>query len=373
MSAEPQIREIAAAFDVSGAMVAVEPFGGGHINDSYRLTLAARAVSTHFLLQRINAAIFRDPPRLMENIPRVTAHIAGRLQAEGAADIARRVLRVVPARDGRPCYRDEAGGYWRMYYFVEGMTAREAPETPAHAEQAGRAFGEFQRLLADFPAPRLHDTIPDFHNTPLRFEALEQAARSDVCGRCSTARAEVEFAFRNRALGRLLVDAQARGELPERVVHNDAKLSNVLLDAVTGEGLCIVDLDIVMPGLAVYDFGDMVRSMTCTAAENERDLSKVELQMPLFEGLARGYLATAGEFLTPAERGLLVTAGQVITFEQGVRFLADFLAGDTYYKTSRPMHNLDRCRTQFKLLGSITRHARQMERLCASGQRLAGC
>jgi hypothetical protein len=365
VSIEPCIREIAAAFDVPGEPMAAELFGGGHINDSYRLTFAVRGASRRYLLQRINSAIFRDPPRLMENVQRVTAHIAARLRDSGVQDTDRRVLRVVPARGGLPYQRDEAGGYWRMYHFVEGTAAREAPESPAQAEQAGRAFGEFQRLLADFPAPRLHDTIPDFHNTPLRFAALEQAVRADVCGRGAAARAEIEFAFRNRALGRLLVDAQARGELPERVVHNDAKLSNVLLDAVTGEGLCVVDLDIVMPGLAVYDLGDMVRSMTCAAAEDETDLPKVEVQVPLFEGLARGYLATAGAFLMPAERALLVAAGKVITLEQGVRFLADFVAGDTYYKTSRPLQNLDRCRTQFKLLESFARHEAEMERTIA--------
>lgn len=364
MTAEPHTRHVAAAFDVPGELTGIEPFGAGHINDSYRVEFAQRGRSTRYLLQRINDAIFRDPPRLMANIQRVTAHIAARLQSEGVPDIARRVLRVVPARDGLPYYSDAVGGYWRMYYFVEGITAREAPETLAHAEQAGRAFGEFQRLLADFAGPRLHDTIPDFHHTPLRFAALEHAVQADTCGRCSAARAEIEYAFHHRTLAGLLVGAQARREVPERIVHNDAKLSNVLLDAATGEGLCVVDLDIVMPGLAVYDFGDMVRSMTCTAPEDETDLSRVDVQMPLFEGLVRGYLAATRPFLLPAERNLLVTAGKVITFEQGVRFLADFLSGDTYYKTCRPSHNLDRCRTQFALLESIIQHEDPMERLC---------
>ena len=211
----------------------------------------------------------------------------------------------------------------------------------------------FQSLLADLPPPRLHETIPDFHNTPLRLEALEGAVQADACGRVATAGREIACALDNRALAGALLDAHKRGAIPERVVHNDAKLSNVLFDQSTGDTLCVVDLDTVMPGLTLYDFGDMVRSMTCTAAEDERDLRRVVVQMPLFTALARGYLEAAGPFLLPAERDHLVTAGKLITLEQGVRFLTDYLRGDTYYKTNCPGQNLDRCRAQFALLRSI--------------------
>ena len=276
------------------------------------------------------------------------------------------MLTLVPTHAGEPYHRDVDGSYWRLYPFIESTRVHEVVETAEQAREAGRAFGAFQRLLADLPGPRLHETIPDFHNTPLRFEALERAVQADACNRAAAAKAEIEFAARHRVLAGLLLDAHRRREIPERVVHNDAKISNVLFDQTTGEALCVTDLDTVMPGVALYDFGDMVRSMTCAAAEDETDLSKVEVRMPLFEALARGYLETAGAFLTPAERRQLVFAGKLITLEQGVRFLADFLNGDTYYKTQRPDHNLDRCRSQFKLLESIEQHEALMNRFVES-------
>lgn len=349
----PDPGAVAACFDIRGELTATESYGAGHINDSYRLTYAERGVSTRYLLQRINNAIFHDPPRLMENIQRVTDHIAARWQAAGVPDGSRRGLRLVTARAGRPYHQDAAGAYWRMYHFIEHTTAREAPQTPAQAEQAGRAYGQFQQLLANLPPPRLHDTIPDFHNTPLRYATLDRAIAADAHRRAATAKAEIDFAQHRRPLATVLLDLHRRGQIPERAVHNDAKLSNVLLDEKTSEGLCVVDLDIVMPGLSLYDFGDMVRSMTCPAAEDEPDLTKVAVQPPLFEALARGYLATAGALLTSIERQHLIVAGKLITLEQGVRFLTDYLNGDTYYKTHRPNQNLDRTRVQFKLVESL--------------------
>jgi len=204
-------------------------------------------------------------------------------------------------------------------------------------------------MLADLPAPRLHDTIPDFHHTPKRFAALEQAIGADVAGRVALARPEMDFALARKPLASMLLDAG----LPERVTHNDTKINNVLLDDDTGEGTCVIDLDTVMPGLAAYDFGDMVRTATCTAQEDEQDLSKVEMQFPLFEALARGYMTTAAGFLTAEEKESLAVAGKLITFEIGVRFLTDFLSGDTYFKTHRQGHNLERARAQFKLLQSL--------------------
>lgn len=362
----PAVEAIAARFAVSGKLLGMEPFGSGYINDSYRLTYECGGRNPRYLLQRINDSVFKRPDLMMENIRRVTVHIASRLESQGVPDVGRRVLRLVLTQDGVPYCCDAAGAYWRLYGFIEGTQVHESPKAAGHAEQAGRAFGMFQCLLADLPGPRLHETIPDFHNTPLRLAALERAVQADRCGRVAAARAEIEFAFSQRALAAALLDLHRAGQVPERVVHNDAKLSNVLLDRMTAEALCVVDLDTVMPGLSLYDFGDMVRSMTSTAAEDETDLSKIELQMPLFEGLARGYLEAAGAFLTPAERSQLVTAGKVITFEQGLRFLTDFLEGDRYYKTSRPAHNLDRCRTQFKLVRSISGHERRMNRLVES-------
>lgn len=359
------IQMLAARFAVGGRLVRVQPFSG-HINDSFILTCEYDGGPARFLLQRINESVFRRPVEVMENIRRVTAHIAAKLKTQNVSDVDRRVLTLVPTHAGEVYHCDEAGGCWRLYRFIEGTRVYETVETPRQAESAGRAFGTFQCLLADFAGPRLNETIPDFHNTPLRYEALDRAVQADSCNRAVVARAEIEAAQRHRPLASALLDLHGAGELPERIAHNDAKISNVLLDESTDEALCVVDLDTVMPGLALYDFGDMVRSMATTAAEDETDLSKVEVEMELFEGLARGYLATAGGFLTPGERRNLVAAGKVITLEQAVRFLADFLLGDTYYKTQRPNHNLDRCRTQFKLLESIERCETQMTHLLES-------
>jgi aminoglycoside phosphotransferase (APT) family kinase protein len=357
------VEAAASHFAVDGALVAAEPFGTGHIHDSYRLTWRGAKTTARFLLQRINEMVFPRPAEVMENIARVTAHMAQRLQRAGAADAGRRVPMLVRTRDGGTYYRDRAGACWRMFRFIEGTRVYEAVRTPAQAEQAGRAFGRFQSLLADFAGPRLHETIPGFHDTLSRFASLDHAVQADSCNRAGAARAEIEVANCYRPLASALLDLQRRSEIPERVVHNDAKISNVLFDQAIDEALCVVDFDTVMPGLSLFDFGDMVRSMTCRAAEDEVDLAKVAVELPLFEGLARGYLATAGAFLTPAERANLVVAGKVITLEQAVRFLTDFLAGDPYYKTHRPSHNLDRCRTQLKLVKSIEQRESRMSRL----------
>ncbi|MEI7809120.1 MAG: aminoglycoside phosphotransferase family protein, partial [Verrucomicrobiota bacterium] len=246
--------------------------------------------------------------------------------------------------------------------FIEQARTFDAVESAAQAFKAAQAFGRFQKLLADLPAPRLHDTIPDFHHTSKRFAALEKAIQADAANRARLAKPEIEFALRHQAICRVLLDAN----LPERVTHNDTKFNNVMLDDTTGEGICVIDLDTVMPGLALYDFGDMVRTTTSPAKEDERDLSRVKMQFPMFEALARGYLSSAAEFLTTAEKKLLPFSGKLITFEIGLRFLTDFLAGDVYFKVHRDGHNLDRCRTQLKLVESITQQEEQMNQLVES-------
>jgi Ser/Thr protein kinase RdoA (MazF antagonist) len=351
------VPDLARQFQVAGGQFSAEPFGHGHINDTYRVTVGHGEPRHRYILQRLNHVVFQNPAAVMENIRRVTAHLGQKIA--GQPDAARRVLTLVPALDGQPFYRDAAGNWWRMFPFIEGTRAVEVVASPAQAFAAAQAFGQFQKLLADLPAPRLHDTIPDFHHTPKRFAALEKAVAADACNRAAQAKPEIEFARRHQAVCHDLLDAQ----LPERVTHNDTKINNVLLDEATGEGVCVIDLDTVMPGLALYDFGDMVRSMTNPAAEGERDLAKVEMQFPVFEALLRGYLSSAAEFLTPAEKSFLPVAGQVITFELGLRFLADFLAGDAYFKVSREGENLDRCRVQFKLFESIRRQESAMNRL----------
>jgi hypothetical protein len=307
-------------------------------------------------VQRINHLIFKNPAALMENIRRVTAHLGQK--SDGQSHPSRRVLTLIPARDGQSFYRDEQGNHWRVYIFIEKARTFDAVETAQQAFQAAKAFGQFQKLLADLPSPRLHDTIPDFHHTPKRFAALEKAIEADVANRALVAKEEIAFALRRPAVTSLLLEAH----LPERVTHNDTKFNNVMLDDATGEGICVIDLDTVMPGLALYDFGDMVRTTTSPAKEDERDLSKVTMQFPMFEALARGYLSAA-DFLTPPEKKLLPFSGQLITLEIGLRFLTDFLAGDTYFKVHRDGQNLDRCRTQFKLVESIEEQEAAMIKL----------
>jgi Ser/Thr protein kinase RdoA (MazF antagonist) len=293
----------------------------------------------------------------MENIQRVTAHLGARMADD--PDRLRRVLTLVPIRSGGVLHTDAGGNYWRAYHFIAKAKTYDAVRSPDQAFQAAKAFGEFQRMLADLPSPRLHDTIPDFHHTPKRFAALERAIDADVAGRAAAAKREIDFALARGSICSVLLDAG----LPERVTHNDTKINNVMLDDATGEGICVIDLDTVMPGLVSYDFGDMVRTAASSAPEDERDLSKVNLQFPLFEALARGYLSSASDFLTMEEKRYLAFSGKLITFEIGIRFLTDFLSGDTYFKVHREGHNLDRSRAQFKLLESIEQQEEKMAKL----------
>ena len=265
---------------------------------------------------------------------------------------------MIYAHDGRPYFCDEQADHWRVYIFIEKARTFDAIESPRQAFQAANAFGKFQALLADLPIPRLHDTIPDFHDTRKRFAALETAIEDDVVNRAKLVQSEIGFALKHKTITGVLLDAK----LPQRVTHNDTKFNNVMLDDATGEAICVIDLDTVMPGLALFDFGDMVRTTTSPAQEDALDLSTVTMQFAMFEALVRGYHAAA-TFLTPAEIRLLPFSGKLITFEIGIRFLTDFLAGDIYFKIDRERHNLDRCRTQFKLVESIEQQEDKMNRL----------
>jgi thiamine kinase-like enzyme len=357
VSKEHDIGAVASQFQISGQFVGAIPYGSGHINESYRATFHQAGVPVRYILQRINQTIFKDPVAVMENIQRVTSHLAAKISGEPDRD--RLVLTLVPARDEKAWYVDAEGNHWRAYRFIEQAHTYDAVESPDQAFQAAKAFGRLQELLVHFPSPPLHETIPDFHHTPKRFIALEQAIASDVAKRSIIAKREIEFAFKHRSIVSVLLDAN----LPQRIAHNDTKFNNVLLDDITGEGICVIDLDTVMPGLVLHDFGDMVRSTTSPAREDERDLSRVTMQFSMFEALVRGYLASTASFLTTAEKQLLVSSSKLMTFEQGVRFLTDYLAGDVYYKVHHDEHNLDRCRTQFKLLESIELQEEKMDRL----------
>jgi Ser/Thr protein kinase RdoA (MazF antagonist) len=351
---------IARQFQLVGEISSITPFGNGHINDTYLVTSAANGAPACYVLQHINQNVFRNPVAVMRNIERVTSHLA--TQQADVPDGDRRVLGLIPANNGRGWFEDAAGETWRAYRFIAGAHSVDTASSTREAFQAARAFGLFQQQLATLPAPRLEETIPDFHHTPKRFAALEQAISADVCKRAAQARREIDFALARQSITATLLKAG----LPERITHNDTKLNNVLFDDATGEGICVIDLDTVMPGLALYDFGDMVRTTTSPADEDERNLSKVTMQFAMFEALVRGYLSTAGDFLTKAEKQFLAFSGKLITFETGIRFLADHLSGDTYFKVHREGHNLDRCRTQFKLVESIERQEEEMNRLVES-------
>jgi Phosphotransferase enzyme family len=357
MNSKHDVRDVARHFQIYGEFRSAEPYGSGHINDTYCAIFDQAGTVARYILQRINHNIFKKPVSLMENIQRVTTHLAGKMSGE--PDFSRRVLTLIPVRNGLIYHHDEQGNYWRAYLFIEKAKTYDAVESAGQAFEAARAYGRFQKLLADLPAPRLHDTIPDFHHTPKRFAALVKAIENDASNRAGLAKAEIDFALQRAAIVDVLINAK----LPERVTHNDTKFNNVMLDDVTGEGVCVVDLDTLMPGLTLYDFGDMVRTTTSPAKEDELDLTRVAMQLPMFEALLKGYLTFAVDFLTPAEKRLLAFSGKLITFEIGLRFLTDFLGGDTYFKVHRNGHNLDRCRTQFKLVESIEQQEAQMNKL----------
>jgi hypothetical protein len=360
MKPKHDVQAVARHFHIYGEFHDAEPYGTGHINDTYCVVFHQAGAPVRYILQRINHSVFKNPVALMENVQRVTSHLA--IKVNGQPEATRRVLTLVPTHDGHAFQVDSDGNYWRAYLFIEKALTYDAVESVQQAFQAARAFGQFQQMLADLSAPRLHDTIPNFRHTPKRFAALEKAIQADVAGRASLAKPEIDFALARKSITGVLLEAN----LPERVTHNDTKFNNVMLDDVTGEGICVIDLDTVMPGLAPYDFGDMVRTTTSPAREDERDLSKVTMQLPMFEALVRGYLSTAGGFLTASEKQLLAFSGKLVTFEIGIRFLTDFLEGDIYFKVHREGHNLDRCRTQFKLIESIERQEEVMNDLVAS-------
>jgi hypothetical protein len=357
MKTKHDVRAVARQFLIAGEYQEGESYGSGHINDTYCVVFDQAGTYVRYLFQRINHTVFKNPVALMENVHRVTVHLGNK--TAGSPDASRCVLKLVSARDGKVWYCDAEGNHWRVYLFIEQARTYDTVESTAQAFEAAKAFGQFQKLLADLPSPRLNNTIPNFHNTPRRFEQFEKALAADASNRAQLARPEIEFAFHQKSITGVLLAAN----LPERVTHNDTKLNNVMIDDATGKWVCVIDLDTVMPGLVHYDFGDMVRTTTSLAKEDERDLSKVGMQFPMFEALVRGYLSTATDFLTPLEKKFLPFAGKLITFEIGLRFLTDFLEGDQYFKVHRKNHNLDRCRTQFKLVESIGQQEDAMSKL----------
>ncbi|VGO21905.1 phosphotransferase enzyme family protein [Pontiella sulfatireligans] len=355
-----QFNEIAGAFLCPGNYLGDEPYGSGHINDTFKAYYDVDGREVHYIHQRVNHKIFKDVPALMENIGNVVRHQRKKFEEAGANDLDRRVLTLIPTVDGKDYYVDSEGCFWRTYVFIEDAVGIDVVETTGQAFEAAKAFGEFQSQLANLPV-RLHDTIPNFHHTRSRYDTLMQAIEEDTHGRACNVQAEIAFVKEREELVDLVIDLLASGELPERVTHNDTKLNNVLIDSATGKGKCVIDLDTVMPGSVLYDFGDMVRTTTNQAVEDEPDASKIWMDIDYFEALVSGYLETASGFLTPKEKELLPMSGRLITFEIGLRFLTDYLQGDSYFKTHREGQNMDRCRKQFAMVKSMEEQAEAMQ------------
>ncbi len=354
-------------FQIDGTFIDLAPHGSGHINDTYLGRYQTAHGVERFIHQRINHQVFRQPEKVMGNIERVTRYAREQIQAAGG-DPSRETLTLVPTRAGASFFRTPAGEYWRTYRFIRGVHTCEVATEPRQAYHAARAFGRFQKLLDSLPGERLHETIPNFHHTGKRFAAFQQAVRADVHHRAQFCRAEIDFILQRQADAAVVVDMLDQGLLPERVTHNDTKLNNVLMDDQTGEGICVIDLDTMMPGSALYDFGDLIRMGTATAPEDEPDLSKVSVDLNMFDWLARGYLEAARDFLTPQEWQYLPFGGKLITFEQAIRFLGDYIQGDVYYKIHRPGHNLDRARNQIKMVADMEQKMDQMQAIVARCQ-----
>jgi aminoglycoside phosphotransferase (APT) family kinase protein len=353
--------DIANSFAISGTFDSAELIESGHINTTYRVSFREKDQTIRrYIIQSINAHVFRNPHQVMDNVKMVTKHINDRV-LRLRKDLGGQTLYLFPARNGRFRVEDEQGTVWRCYNCIEGCVTYDVVENTRQAFEAARAFGAFQDLVSDLDASAIHETIPDFHNTPLRLQRLMAVAAADPMGRLASVAEEMDFVLSHEGIASLLLDHAQAGRIPIRVTHNDTKINNVMIDAQTDEAVCVIDLDTVMPGLSLYDFGDLVRSATSPAAEDEKNLGLVQMRMPIFEALVEGYLSTAEGFLNQVEIDHLAHSGKLMTLEVGIRFLTDYLEGDVYFKTKRPDHNLDRCRTQLRLVRHIEEQQAAME------------
>ncbi len=361
--AEQTLQEVLAAFDLGAPVVGALRYGQGHINDTFVVhTQPEDRCCRRFILQRMSAAAFKHPDELMENIIGVTDYLGREIEKHGG-DRSREALEVVRPKNGEPFFTDSQGGAWRLYPFVERTVCYQSAETPELFAASGRAFGRFQRLLEGYPAETLHETIPNFHNTEDRLAKFKAALAADPLGRAKNCGPEIQFVLDREADCSVALNAMREGKLPLRVTHNDTKLNNVLMDEETREGVCIIDLDTVMPGLVIYDFGDSIRFGANHSAEDERDLSKVSLDVDLFSVYTAAFLEGTGGALTDAEIEYLPWGAKLMTLECGIRFLTDYIDGDHYFHISREAQNLDRCRTQFKLVADMEARWAELENI----------
>ena len=358
----PILAEILAAYDLPSAPAEVIRYGTGHINDTYRVTCQSTdGKPPRFILQRLSASAFPDPKALMENFAGITAHLREKIRAAGG-DPMRETLNLCYTRDGNTYYTDTTGNAWRMTSFVEDTVCLQ-DATPELFEASARAFGRFQQLLQDYPAHTLHESIANFHNTEDRFAKFMAALEADKLDRAKNVMQEIQFVLDHKADCSVALQAFREGILPLRVTHNDTKLDNILFDKETLEGICIIDLDTTMPGLSIYDFGDSIRFGANHCAEDEKDLSKVNFDIELFRRYTRGFLEGTNGSLTNAEVMYLPWGAKLMTLECGIRFLTDYLDGDHYFRIHYPEQNLDRCRTQFKLVTDMEAQWQQLEQI----------
>ena len=350
-------------FRLEGEVKECSKYGNGHINDTY-LVVCDKADGTQvkYILQCVHCTIFKDPAGLMENIKKVTSFLKEKIVAVGG-DPMRETMNLILTKDGEVFEKDPSGDIWRVYVFIDNATCFDKVEKPEDFYQSAYAFGKFQNLLADFDASTLTETIVDFHNTAVRFERFKTVVKEDKMNRAKDVAEEIKFCMDRAEDMRSCVDMLKAGKLPLRVTHNDTKLNNVMIDDATGKGLCVIDLDTVMPGLSINDFGDSIRFGANTAVEDETDLSKVSLSLDLFETYAKGFLEGCGGKLTDAELSMLPMGAKMMTLECGMRFLTDYLEGDVYFKTHRPGHNLDRCRCQFALVADMEKKMDDMHKV----------
>ena len=341
------LSHIAGQFSFKGDCLDIEPFGNGHINDTFAVRCKTSGGVIRYILQRINSHVFPRTRELMDNMVAVTRFVKEKIIADGGAP-ERDCLNIVPTVDGNSYYVDDNGDYWRATNFIEGTDAYLVADDADMFTDAGRAFGKFISSLEDFDASTLYEIIPNFHNTVSRYEALLAVEKADKLGRAESVKEELEFAKSYSDLCSVIVGALADGEIPLRVTHNDTKLNNVLIDVETKKAVCVIDLDTVMPGSLLYDFGDAIRVGCSTAKEDEKDLTKVNFNIEMFEAFTKGFLLGLGKSVTAKERSLMPIAAVIMTYECGMRFLTDYLDGDNYFKIAYPEHNLVRCRTQFK-------------------------
>ena len=363
MTAEQHVAEVLEAFDLGAPVLTARRYGSGHINDTFLVSTRPEGVPKgRFILQRISSAAFKHPDQVMENILGITEYLGRQIEQNGG-DRDREALRVVRTRSGESYYTDSEGGAWRVYLFIEGTVCCQSADTPELFAASGRAFGRFQRYLQDYPAHTLYESIPRFHDTVDRLEKLKAAVSADKLNRAAACRKEIDFMLARESDCAAALNALRDGILPLRVTHNDTKLNNVLMDEKTGEGICIIDLDTCMPGLAINDFGDSIRFGANHSAEDETDLSLVNFDVDLYEIYAKAFLDGAGGTLTDNEIAYLPWGAKLMTLECGIRFLTDYLAGDEYFHISRPEHNLDRCRTQCKLVSDMERCWSRLEEI----------